>query len=198
MDWGTRVSVGGGWKRPQAAPSPGGESGAAQHPRAAASPRHAEGEAQSQSTNCTPAPDSPPARGHSNRKRNSNGSPPPRAVGRGNWEGPTRRTQEGRASPRHSFEVRLRPPELAPQQCGVHDRQRLGELPVGLGAVQTRPFPPRASRRSDTSLPRSLTAPQILADSSSRGQALALNPIDRPQVEIRRHLPLTAPIDQTF
>lgn len=40
MDWGTRVSVGGGWKRPQAAPSPGGESGAAQHPRAAARPRH--------------------------------------------------------------------------------------------------------------------------------------------------------------
>lgn len=44
MDWGTRVSVGGGWKRPQAAPSPGGESGAAQHPRAAARPRHGEGE----------------------------------------------------------------------------------------------------------------------------------------------------------
>lgn len=129
MDWGTRVSVGGGWKRPQAAPSPGGESGAAQHPRAAASPRHAERESQSQSTNCTPAPDSPPAHGHSNRNRNSNGSPPPSAVGRGKM---------GRAKTLHPGRLGLATPLLrsaaeagraGPAAVGCTARQRARELP---------------------------------------------------------------------
>lgn len=186
MDWGTRVSVGGGWKRPQAAPSPGGESGAAQHPRAAASPRHAERESQSQSTNCTPAPDSPPAHGHSNRNRNSNGSPPPSAVGRGKM---------GRAKTLHPGRLGLATPLLrsaaeagraGPAAVGCTARQRARELPGGLGAVRTRPFLPRTNRLSDTSLPRSLTGPQILPRAGAGFEPNGLSPGG-----VHRHLPLT-------
>lgn len=142
MDWGTRVSVGGGWRRPQAAPSPRRESGAAQPPpeqqQALVTPR---GKAQSWSTNCAPAPDSPPARSHSNRNRNSNGLPPPSTVRRESWEGTRRRTQEGWASSRHSSEVPLIA-TLAGCSCVRRTTQQgQRKLRVGLGAARTRPFP---------------------------------------------------------
>lgn len=144
MDWGTRVSVGGGWKRPQAAPSPGGESGAAQHPRAAARPRHGgEGEGaepEHQLHACSRLTARPRLQ-----------QPEPELQ----WVATTKLRGEGkmgRAQTPHPGRLGLATPllrsvantaraGLAAVRGAPLDRGP-GALPVGPGAVRTRPLPP--------------------------------------------------------
>lgn len=142
MDWGTRVSVGGGWRRPQAAPSPRRESGAAQPPRAAASPSHAEEEStelEHQLRACSRLTARPQPQ-----------QPEPELQ----WVTTTKHREEGklgRDQTPHPGRLGLVTPLLRsaayrrPSWLGSCVRrttqQGQRKLRVGLGAAQTRPFP---------------------------------------------------------